>query len=788
MPLRFGNDSDKNTPDAGAIVFIIIAVIAVLCIVVTIVFLLISSSRRKNIQSRMGNLRRSLTNSFRRNRQNGATDQIGPMPQNITIDSTYLTPASIMGLSPPKYDSAPPSYDEVLNTPTEATPPYTPSRIGSTNITPSQLTSTNINNPLNQQNSPTTQIIRPRITNEDNTQREINRPTSTAIIEVTEMVTTQPRTLSQKQNSRNIEGRRKTDNSVVEEIPMTETHHVMSNGHVHSTNQTNGNSRSSNLNQPFDAIPSGVAVDIDNQIYNVSADSDDSYFKKFKSFFGKCAGVFNIEFICTNCIASVDPTSDFYYYWTVAITIGCLYNLLFLVVFIYDDVLETITVYWRITNVVVDFMFLGDALVQSCRTYMENGLVVNDLTLIIPRYLMSEKPLIDMLAIFPIDMLLDFIPQLVLLRMNRFMKLYRVNEFVERTSIRTAYPHAFRISVLISICFIIFHWNSSAYYSISLLGGTESEDVNDWAYTLVKNADPIFPQCDIFIDDNEGDCGFDEKPYIEKGMRREEYVNEMMAYWSPLASPYKFSDFRLLTNDKTILASLPRRLECEIAEDLHMSSLKNVAMFAHIPKNVLLELVMRLERQMYAPDDFLCRIEDPAREMYIVKAGCLSIVDVNQEVVDEILPGASFGDNSIIKVRGYLENNKRTFGLKSKGYSDVYILRRESVNEVLRDYPEERSKLGEFVRLKLTSTNLNGLKKRSMDVTELTDLHNTDEMLTALARIINEVDEEITELQKEYGDSMIEIKQRMTKVENVYKKKRLQIKDEYKKRLQALIT
>uniref|UniRef100_A0AC35UAE3 Cyclic nucleotide-binding domain-containing protein n=1 Tax=Rhabditophanes sp. KR3021 TaxID=114890 RepID=A0AC35UAE3_9BILA len=673
-------------------------------------------------------------------------------------------------------------------------------------------------------------------------------------------------------------------NSVVEEIPMTETNPSMSNGHVHSTNQANGNSRSGNLDKPLTAIPSGVAIDIDNQAHNVSMDSNYSYFDKFRSFFGKCADVCSIQFICTNCIGAVDPTSDFYYYWTVAITIGCLYNLLFLVVFIYDDVSETITTYWRITNVVVDFMFLGDALVQSCRTYMENGLVVNDLTLIIPRYLMSEKPLIDMLAIFPIDILLDFNPQLVLLRMNRFMKLYRVNEFVERTSIRTAYPHAFRISVLISICFIIFHWNSSAYYSISLLGGTESEDVNDWAYTLVKNADPIFPQCDIFIDDDEGDCGFDEKPYIEKGMRREEYVNEMMAYWSPLASPYKFSDFSkqyslsfywssltlttcgqqpypnawqensleivdtiigvlvfativgsvgqlvstinqnqadfqnltdglkfymsyrhvrplfqkrviaflgfvynqgLLTNDKTILASLPRRLECEIAEDLHMSSLKNVAMFAHIPKNVLLELVMRLERQMYAPDDFLCRIEDPAREMYIVKAGCLSIVDINQEVVDEILPGGSFGDNSIIKVRGYLENNKRTFGLKSKGYSDVYILRRESVNEVLRDYPEERSKLGEFVRLKLTSTNLNGLKKKSMDVTELTDLHNTDEMLSALTRIINEVDEEITELQKEYGDSMIEIKQRMTKVENVYKKKRLQIKDDYKKRLQA---
>ncbi|CEF59287.1 Hypothetical protein SRAE_X000103800 [Strongyloides ratti] len=183
---------DDNSGNAGLVVFIIITAIAGLIIFAIIIFLLISSSRRKHFQNRMANIRRSLSSSIRF-RQNQNTAQVSPgNQQNIIIDSAYLSPAHIIGLSPPKYDSAPPSYDEVVNNQSDPTPPYSPTR-GSNNIGRSTDTP-------RVHNSSTREALTifPREELEEN--HQIVENNASAVIQVTEIVTNNKTKLQKKNN------------------------------------------------------------------------------------------------------------------------------------------------------------------------------------------------------------------------------------------------------------------------------------------------------------------------------------------------------------------------------------------------------------------------------------------------------------------------------------------------------------------------------------------------------------------------------------------------------------
>lgn len=80
--------------------------------------------------------------------------------------------------------------------------------------------------------------------------------------------------------------------------------------------------------------------------------------------------------------------------------------------------------------------------------------------------------------------------------------------------------------------------------------------------------------------------------------------------------------------------------------------------------------------------------------MYIVKRGQLNCVTDDGKVVLSVLKsGAVFGQLSILNLSGNASGNKHTVALRSVGYTDVYILRQEDVNDVLQEYPEARRNL-----------------------------------------------------------------------------------------------
>uniref|UniRef100_A0A0K0G1R7 Cyclic nucleotide-gated olfactory channel (inferred by orthology to a human protein) n=1 Tax=Strongyloides venezuelensis TaxID=75913 RepID=A0A0K0G1R7_STRVS len=596
------------------------------------------------------------------------------------------------------------------------------------------------------------------------------------------------------------------------------------------------------------------------------------YFKK----------IFKKSFYKDILFQTINRSGDFYYFWTLFVSIACFYNLILMVVFVYDNVFGDLYKIWIYGNIVCDVIFLIDIFVQSKISYLDDGIYVKNWKKISKKYIYSIPFLLDILTLIPLDIFLIIKKELTYLRLNRLLKCYRFNEYVERTSMRTGYPHAFKIFVLITICLILFHWNASFYFIISVLGGTNSEDRNDWAYTDVKNADPLFPTCDVNIDDNMGECGFNETGREANfTLKRETYIDEMMVYWKDKMYISKYSNFtkqytlsfywssltlttcgqqpypnawqenilevmdtiigvlvfativgsvgalvstgnrdkaeyqyildgikfymkyrnveplfqkRVIqfisylyneggfTDDNKILDFLPKRLQGQIAVNLHMQTLIGVNLFKDMEPGLLYALVLKLNRVMYAPDDYLCNIGDPAREMFILKRGKLRTVDINGNVLEVLEEGSTFGESSIIKLHGKLNNDKQTLALQSIGYSDVYILKRDDVIKILQDYPKERENLSHRIR-KLFEENAE--VKEKLDITDLGTTHSIEEQFEIMKEIIEELDRRITEAYDKFDVSSSVIKKKVTKVEGMYKKSRFKIKEAYKNSLQT---
>ncbi|XP_005953626.1 cyclic nucleotide-gated channel rod photoreceptor subunit alpha-like, partial [Haplochromis burtoni] len=119
----------------------------------------------------------------------------------------------------------------------------------------------------------------------------------------------------------------------------------------------------------------------------------------------------------------------------------------------------------------------------------------------------------------------------------------------------------------------------------------------------------------------------------------------------------KWFDF-LWTNKKAVderevLKYLPDKLRAEIAINVHLDTLKKVRIFADCEAGLLVELVLKLQPQVYSPGDYICKKGDIGREMYIIKEGKLAVVaddGVTQFVV--LSDGSYFGEISILAIKG----------------------------------------------------------------------------------------------------------------------------------------
>ncbi|RZF47895.1 hypothetical protein LSTR_LSTR014999 [Laodelphax striatellus] len=155
------------------------------------------------------------------------------------------------------------------------------------------------------------------------------------------------------------------------------------------------------------------------------------------------------------------------------------------------------------------------------------------------------------------------------------------------------------------------------------------------------------------------------------------------------------------------------KLKAEIAINVHLDTLKRVEIFQNTEAGFLCELVLRLRPVLFSPGDYICRKGEVGKEMYIVNRGRLQVVaDNGRTVLATLKAGSYFGEISILNMG--TAGNRRTASVRSVGYSDLFVLSKKDMWDVLKEYPAARVRLEAIAVKRLEKYKRAPLEKAAM--------------------------------------------------------------------------
>ncbi|XP_048220479.1 cGMP-gated cation channel alpha-1 [Perognathus longimembris pacificus] len=513
-------------------------------------------------------------------------------------------------------------------------------------------------------------------------------------------------------------------------------------------------------------------------------------------------------------VVIIDPSGNTYYNWLFCITLPVMYNWTMIIArACFDELQSDYIEYWFFCDYFSDIVYLIDMFVRTRTGYLEQGLLVKDKVKLIEKYKSNFQFKLDVLSVIPTDLLYIKLgwnyPEI---RLNRLLRISRMFEFFQRTETRTNYPNIFRISNLVMYIVIIIHWNACVYYSISKAIGFGNDtwvypDVNDpefgrlarkYVYSLywstltlttigetpppVLDSEYIFVVVDFLIGvlifativGNIGSMISNMNAARAEFQARVDAIKQYMNFRNVSKDMekrvIKWFDY-LWTNKKTVdekevLRYLPDKLRAEIAINVHLDTLKKVRIFADCEAGLLVELVLKLQPQVYSPGDYICKKGDIGREMYIIKEGKLAVVaddGITQFVV--LSDGSYFGEISILNIKGSKAGNRRTANIKSIGYSDLFCLSKDDLMEALTEYPDAKTMLEEKGRQILMKDGLLDVNIANAG----SDPKDLEEKVTRMEGSVDLLQTRFARILAEYESMQQKLKQRLTKVEKFLK-------------------
>ncbi|XP_076842188.1 cyclic nucleotide-gated channel rod photoreceptor subunit alpha-like [Brachyhypopomus gauderio] len=519
----------------------------------------------------------------------------------------------------------------------------------------------------------------------------------------------------------------------------------------------------------------------------------------------------NGEDIIPKEIFVIDPAGDTYYNWLFVITCPVMYNWVLIIArACFEELQGDYLMLWFILDFVSDMTYLADMIFRTRTGYLEQGLLVKDELKLRARYKESLQFRLDMISMIPTDVFyLYFGTKYPEIRMNKLLRINRLFEFFQRTETRTNFPNVFRISNLVMYIVIIIHWNACLYYSFSKAIGFGADrfvypDTSDpefgrlvrkYAYSMYwstltlttigetpppeKNSEYFFVVADFLIGvlifativGNVGSMITNMNAARADFQARIDAIKQYMSFRNVTKDlekrVIKWFDY-LWTNKKAVderevLKFLPDKLRVEVAINVHLDTLKKVRIFADCEAGLLVELVLKLQPQVYSPGDYICRKGDIGREMYIIKEGKLAVVaddGVTQFVV--LSDGSYFGEISILNIKGSRAGNRRTANIRSIGYSDLFCLSKDDLMEALKEYPEAKALLEEKGRQILMKDNLLDLEVAKQGP----DPRDMEEKVLKIGSVLEELQTRFARLLAQHEAQQSRLKRRVTKLES----------------------
>ncbi|KAM7405605.1 hypothetical protein PAMP_000040 [Pampus punctatissimus] len=449
---------------------------------------------------------------------------------------------------------------------------------------------------------------------------------------------------------------------------------------------------------------------------------------------------------------------------------------------------------WLLADYTCDFIYIIDILVFQPRLqFVRGGDIVCDKKDMRENYLTTERFKMDVISLFPMEILYYFTGVNSLLRFPRLLKYMAFFEFNDRIEAVMKKAYIYRVIRTSTYLLYSLHINACLFYWGSDYEGLGS---TKWVYNGKGNAyircyyfavktlitigglpDPttVFEICFQLINYFVGVFAFSimigqMRDVVGAATAGENYyracmdstVKYMNSYNIPQEVQNRIKTWYDYTwksqgmlDEQELLVQLPTKMRLDIAVDVNYAIVSKVALFQGCDRQMVFDMLTRLKSVVYLPGDFVCKKGEIGREMYIIKQGEVQVVggpDL-QTVFVTIRAGSVFGEISLLAGGG---GNRRTANVKAHGFANLFILDKKDLAEILVHYPESQKLLRKKAKMMVTKDKKPDEKEAGKDVVQVIPPRpDTPKMFKAALKVTEQAGIEGTfaKLKKSYKPS-----------------------------------
>ncbi|XP_056138382.1 uncharacterized protein LOC130114538 [Lampris incognitus] len=436
--------------------------------------------------------------------------------------------------------------------------------------------------------------------------------------------------------------------------------------------------------------------------------------------------------------ASIDPfTNLMYVLWMFLVTLAWNWNVWFIPVrwaFPYQT--PDNIYYWLLTDYLCDLVYILDITVFQPRLqFVQGGDIVCDKKEMRKNYMKTTRFKLDVASLVPLELFYFKTGINPLLRFPRLLKINSFFEFNERLEAILTKAYVYRVIRTTTYLLYCLHCNACLFYWGSAYEGLGS---TKWVYDGKGNSyircyyfavktlitigglpDPttlfeiVFQLINYFI----GVFAFS----IMIGQMRDvvgaatagqthyracmdSTIKYMASYRIPkdvqnrVKTWYNYTwQSQGMLDEQELLTQLPDKMRLDIAIDVNYSIVSKVPLFQGCDRQMIFDMLKRLRSVVYLPGDYVCKKGEVGREMYIIKAGEVQVVGGpdGKTVFVTLRAGSVFGEISLLTVGG---GNRRTANVIAHGFTNLFILDKKDLNEILVYYPESQKLLRKKAR------------------------------------------------------------------------------------------